>query len=144
MTFFNGLISISNISTLLFVVFAVLMGGYALGRITVKGISLQDALEREETNKIMGVSSIVPSIKTQRENFQLKKRLYDKELKNFSAQTGITPYNLPVEPSFLTPSNLVGTALEKLTRFGIINSGDFVYLITPSQNEATYNDKIFP
>jgi predicted LPLAT superfamily acyltransferase len=109
--------------------------------ITVKGISLQDALEREETNKIMGVSSIVPSIKTQRENFQLKKRLYDKELKNFSAQTGITPYNLPVEPSFLTPSNLVGTALEKLTRFGIINSGDFVYLITPSQNEVTYNDK---
>ena len=43
MTFFNGLISISNISTLLFVVFAVLMGGYALGRITVKGISLGDA-----------------------------------------------------------------------------------------------------
>jgi hypothetical protein len=109
--------------------------------ITVKGISLQDALEREEANKIMGVSSIVPSIKTQRENFELKKRLYDKELKNFSAQTGITPYNLPVEPSFLTPSNLVGTALEKLTRFGIINSGDFVYLITPSQNEVTYNDK---
>ena len=43
MTFFNGLISISNISTLLFVVFAVLFLGYALGRITVKGISLGDA-----------------------------------------------------------------------------------------------------
>ena len=43
MTFFNGLISISNISTLLFVVFAVLMAGYALGRITIKGISLGDA-----------------------------------------------------------------------------------------------------
>ena len=43
MTLFNGLISISNISTLLFVVFAVLMAGYALGRITIKGISLGDA-----------------------------------------------------------------------------------------------------
>ena len=43
MTLFGGLISISNISTLLFVVFAVLMAGYALGRITVKGISLGDA-----------------------------------------------------------------------------------------------------
>ena len=43
MTFFNGLISISNISTLLFVVFAVLFLGYALGRITIKGISLGDA-----------------------------------------------------------------------------------------------------
>ena len=43
MVLFNGLISISNIYTLLFVVFAVLMGGYALGRITVKGISLGDA-----------------------------------------------------------------------------------------------------
>lgn len=43
MTFFNGLISISNISTLLFVVFAVLFFGYLIGRITVKGISLGDA-----------------------------------------------------------------------------------------------------
>ncbi len=43
MQFFNGVISISNIYTLLFVVFAVLLGGYALGRITVKGVSLGDA-----------------------------------------------------------------------------------------------------
>ena len=43
MTLFGGVISISNISTLLFVVFAVLMVGYAIGRITVKGISLGDA-----------------------------------------------------------------------------------------------------
>jgi len=43
MSFFGGVISVSNISTLLFVVFSVLMLGYALGRITVKGISLGDA-----------------------------------------------------------------------------------------------------
>lgn len=43
MEFFGGVISVSNLSTLLFVVFAVLMAGYALGRITVKGISLGDA-----------------------------------------------------------------------------------------------------
>ncbi len=43
MSLFGGVISISNISTLLFVVMAVLMAGYALGRITVKGISLGDA-----------------------------------------------------------------------------------------------------
>ena len=43
MSLFGGVISISNISTLLFVVFAVLMFGYLLGRITVKGISLGDA-----------------------------------------------------------------------------------------------------
>ena len=43
MSLFGGVISISNISTLLMVVFAVLMAGYALGRITVKGISLGDA-----------------------------------------------------------------------------------------------------
>ena len=43
MSLFGGVISISNISTLLFVVFAVLMVGYALGRITIKGISLGDA-----------------------------------------------------------------------------------------------------
>ncbi|MBQ9783847.1 MAG: permease [Clostridia bacterium] len=43
MSFFGGVISISNLSTLLFVVFAVLMVGYALGRITIKGISLGDA-----------------------------------------------------------------------------------------------------
>ncbi len=43
MSLFNGVISISNISTLLLVVFAVLFFGYALGRITIKGISLGDA-----------------------------------------------------------------------------------------------------
>ena len=43
MSLFGGVISISNISTLLFVVFAVLMAGYAIGRITIKGISLGDA-----------------------------------------------------------------------------------------------------
>ena len=43
MKLFGGLISISNISTLLIVIFTVLLLGYALGRITVKGISLGDA-----------------------------------------------------------------------------------------------------
>jgi len=43
MSLFGGVISISNISTLLLVVFAVLMFGYLLGRITVRGISLGDA-----------------------------------------------------------------------------------------------------
>lgn len=43
MSFFNGVISISNIYTLLFVVFGVLLFGYLLGRITIKGISLGDA-----------------------------------------------------------------------------------------------------
>ncbi len=43
MELFGGVITLSNISTLLSVVFAVLLAGYALGRITVKGISLGDA-----------------------------------------------------------------------------------------------------
>lgn len=43
MSFFDGVISVNNITTMLFVVFAVLMTGYALGRITIKGISLGDA-----------------------------------------------------------------------------------------------------
>ncbi len=43
MSLFNGVISISSIYTLLFVVFGVLLAGYALGRITIKGISLGDA-----------------------------------------------------------------------------------------------------
>ena len=43
MSLFNGVISVSNLYTLLFVVFGVLLAGYALGRITVKGVSLGDA-----------------------------------------------------------------------------------------------------
>ena len=43
MKFFDGVISINDIYTLLFVVFGVLLLGYALGRITVKGVSLGDA-----------------------------------------------------------------------------------------------------
>ena len=43
MSFFNGVVSVSSLYTLLFVVLGVLLGGYALGRITVKGVSLGDA-----------------------------------------------------------------------------------------------------
>ena len=43
MKFLGGVISINDIYTLLFVVFGVLLAGYALGRITVKGVSLGDA-----------------------------------------------------------------------------------------------------
>ncbi len=43
MSLLNGIISINNIYTLLFVVFSVLLLGYLLGRITIKGISLGDA-----------------------------------------------------------------------------------------------------
>ena len=43
MSLFNGVISISNIYTLLFVVFGVLLIGYAFGRISIKGVSLGDA-----------------------------------------------------------------------------------------------------
>lgn len=43
MTFLGGLISIGNVAALLLVVFSVLLLGYALGRIKIKGISLGDA-----------------------------------------------------------------------------------------------------
>ena len=43
MSIFNGLISIGNAGTLLFVVFTVLLFGYAIGRIAIKGISLGGA-----------------------------------------------------------------------------------------------------
>lgn len=43
MKLFDGVISVNDIYTLLFVVFGVLLVGYALGRITIKGVSLGDA-----------------------------------------------------------------------------------------------------
>ena len=43
MRLFGGLITISNVSTVLVVIFAILAVGYALGRITIKGVSLGDA-----------------------------------------------------------------------------------------------------
>nr|MBQ5811180.1 permease [Clostridia bacterium] len=43
MTLFGGVISISGITFLMFSIFAIIVIGFALGRITVKGISLGDA-----------------------------------------------------------------------------------------------------
>lgn len=43
MELFGGVIPITGISFLMFCVFAILFGGYALGRITIKGVSLGDA-----------------------------------------------------------------------------------------------------
>jgi predicted LPLAT superfamily acyltransferase len=117
-------------------------GGQTTSRfIAVKGTSLQDALEREEENKIHGISAIVPSIKKQTENYNFKKILYSKELKNLTSQTGIKPLPLPQNPSFLFPSNLVGTVLENLTRIGIVNTQEAIYLITPTREIKDFADK---
>ncbi|MBQ9940412.1 MAG: permease [Clostridia bacterium] len=43
MSLFGGVIPITGISFLMFCVFAILFAGYALGRITIKGVSLGDA-----------------------------------------------------------------------------------------------------
>lgn len=43
MTLFGGVISVSGITFMLFCLFAILMVGYAFGRITIKGVSLGDA-----------------------------------------------------------------------------------------------------
>lgn len=43
MSLFGGVLALKDLSTILFVVFGVLMLGYLLGRITFKGISLGDA-----------------------------------------------------------------------------------------------------
>ncbi len=43
MTLFGGVIPVTGITFLMFCVFAVLFVGYALGRITIKGVSLGDA-----------------------------------------------------------------------------------------------------
>ena len=43
MNLFNGVIPITGITFLMFCVFAILFIGYALGRITIKGVSLGDA-----------------------------------------------------------------------------------------------------
>lgn len=43
MTLFGGVVSVTGISFLMLCVFAILFAGYALGRITIKGVSLGDA-----------------------------------------------------------------------------------------------------
>ncbi len=43
MSLFNGVIPITGITFLMFCVFAILFAGYALGRITIKGVCLGDA-----------------------------------------------------------------------------------------------------
>ena len=43
MNLFGGVIPVTGITFLMFCVFAILFVGYALGRITIKGVSLGDA-----------------------------------------------------------------------------------------------------
>jgi len=43
MNLFNGVIPITGVSFLMFCIFGILFAGYALGRITIKGVSLGDA-----------------------------------------------------------------------------------------------------
>lgn len=43
MSIFNGMISVSGVAFLVFCVMAIIAVGYAIGRITVKGVSLGDS-----------------------------------------------------------------------------------------------------
>ena len=73
MNLFNGFISISNISTLLLVIFSVLLVGYLIGRITIN-------LAPADIKKIGSLLDlpIAIGILMKSNQITMKKRLFDK------------------------------------------------------------------
>lgn len=79
--------------------------------------TLQAALEKEEAAGLKGASSIVPSLKRQRENAELVRRLYAAEGNAYTALTGLPmPAADGLQTAFLDVERLEDEGLRRLTR----------------------------
>ena len=109
----------------------------------IKASSVQEALEKEEACNIQGLSSIVPSLKKQKENAKLIEKLYEKESEDFSKSTNIK-IQIPDKNnlSFLEPKHLENTLVADLIKRALIKTDKAVYLVSPYSPSTPFSSDI--
>ena len=88
----------------------------------VRGRNVQEALEREETAGIPGLSALIPSLARQRENVALVAKLHDAEGKAYMAKTGLRVVPMK-EGALLDPDNIGDPYLAQLVRSMVVKGG---------------------
>ena len=103
----------------------------ATSRIAVaEGRTLQEALEREEDAGLKGLSSIVPSLRRQRENAALVATLREKTGKSYTALTGV-PVADPGKQELLDPEKVSDPLLRRMVRSACVKANGRVMLLSP-------------
>jgi predicted LPLAT superfamily acyltransferase len=88
----------------------------------VRGRNVQEALEREETAGIPGLSALIPSLARQRENVTLVSKLYAAEGKAYMAKTGLRVVPTK-EGALLDPDSIGDPYLAQMVRSMVVRGG---------------------
>ena len=97
----------------------------------VEGATVQEALEREEAVGLKGLSSIIPSLRRQRENQKLVAELRKRTGPAYSALTGVPVSEDADTRGLLDPEAIADSLLEKLIRSMCVKSDGRVLLVSP-------------
>jgi len=109
------------------------LGGAGSGKYAVvEGKTVQAALEREEELGVKGLSSIVPSLKRQRENAQLISNLVAKAGAQYTAMTGLKMPVAKGELRLLDAEAVDNPLLRRLIRPMLVHCDDKVMLVSPA------------
>ena len=97
----------------------------------VEGATVQEALEREETTGVKGLSAIIPSLKRQRENQALVAELRKRTGSAYTALTGVPVRAGADTRGLLDPEAITDPLLEKLIRSMCVKANGRVLLVSP-------------
>ena len=97
----------------------------------VEGATVQEALEREESVGVKGLSAIIPSLKRQRENQALVAELRKKTGPSYTALTGILVRDGADTRGLLDPEEITDPLLKKLMQPMCVQAGGRVLLVSP-------------
>ena len=101
--------------------------------VVVEGATLQEALEREEAAGVKGLSAIIPSLKSQRENQSLIAALREKTGSSYMELTGMPVGHGADARELLDPEGISDPLLEKLMRMMCIQAGGRVMIVSPGE-----------
>ena len=97
----------------------------------VEGATVQEALEREESAGVKGLSAIIPSLKRQRENQALVAELRKRTGSAYTALTGVPVRAGADTRRLLDPETISDSLLEKLIRSMCVKANGRVLLVSP-------------
>ena len=111
----------------------------------IRGTDIQQVLETEEEirnngNEFFSLSSIIPSIKQQKQNQELIKQLYDNQSTYLKQKLELRKKPVFVQTEYLTPDNIQLPFLKNWINKLIINDKEYVYSLAQVSPDIEINN----